>query len=125
MIATDHAPHHEDEKRCEFHIAASGISGFETAFCISNSMLVKSGRMTLSELIERMSVRPAALLGVEGGRLSVGCAADVVVFDPDKEIVVDASRFLSRGKNTPFDGKRYFGEIELTLVGGKTAYQAE
>ena len=125
VIATDHAPHHEDEKRCEFHIAASGISGFETAFCISNSMLVKSGRMTLPELIERMSVRPAALLGVEGGRLSVGCAADVVVFDPDKEIVVDASRFLSRGKNTPFDGKRYFGEIELTLVGGKTAYQAE
>ena len=125
MIATDHAPHHEDEKRCEFHIAASGISGFETAFCISNSMLVKSGRMTLPELIERMSVRPAALLGVEGGRLSVGCAADVVVFDPDKEIVVDASRFLSRGKNTPFDGKRYFGEIELTLVGGKAAYQAE
>ena len=124
VIATDHAPHHEDEKRCEFHIAASGISGFETAFCISNSMLVKSGRMTLPELIERMSVRPAALLGVEGGRLSVGCAADVVVFDPDKEIVVDASRFLSRGKNTPFDGKRYFGEIELTLVGGKTAYQA-
>ena len=124
-IATDHAPHHEDEKRCEFHIAASGISGFETAFCISNSMLVKSGRMTLPELIERMSVRPAALLGVEGGRLSVGCAADVVVFDHDKEIVVDASRFLSRGKNTPFDGKRYFGEIELTLVGGKTAYQAE
>ena len=125
VIATDHAPHHEDEKRCEFHIAASGISGFETAFCISNSMLVKSGRMTLPELIERMSVRPAALLGVEGGRLSVGCAADVVVFDPDKEIVVDASRFLSRGKNTPFDGKRYFGEIELTLVGGKAAYQAE
>lgn len=125
VIATDHAPHHEDEKRCEFHIAASGISGFETAFCISNSMLVKSGRMTLSELIERMSVRPAALLGVEGGRLSVGCAADVVVFDPDKEIVVDASHFLSRGKNTPFDGKRYFGEIELTLVGGKAAYQAE
>ena len=118
VIATDHAPHHEDEKRCEFHIAASGISGFETAFCISNSMLVKSGRMTLPELIGRMSVRPAALLGVEGGRLSVGCAADVVVFDPD------ASRFLSRGKNTPFDGKRYFGEIELTLVGGKTAYQA-
>ena len=124
MIATDHAPHHEDEKRCEFHIAASGISGFETAFCISNSMLVKSGRMTLPELIERMSVRPAALLGVEGGRLSVGCAADVVVFDPDKEIVVDASRFLSRGKNTPFDGKTYFGEIELTLVDGKAAYQA-
>ena len=89
MIATDHAPHHEDEKRCEFHIAASGISGFETAFCISNSMLVKSGRMTLPDLIERMSVRPAALLGVEGGRLSVGCAADVVVFDPDKEIVVE------------------------------------
>ena len=123
VIATDHAPHHEDEKRCEFHIAASGISGFETAFCISNSMLVKSGKMTLSDLIERMSVRPAKLLGVAGGHLSIGSAADVVVFDPDKEIVVDADKFLSRGKNTPFDGKRYFGEIELTLVGGKAAYQ--
>ena len=123
VIATDHAPHHEDEKRCEFHLAASGISGFETAFCISNTMLVKSGRMTLSDLIERMSVRPAKLLGVPGGSLSIGSAADVTVFDPDKEVVVDASKFLSRGKNTPFDGKRYFGEIALTLVGGRTAYQ--
>ena len=123
VIATDHAPHHEDEKRCEFHLAASGISGFETAFCISNTMLVKSGRMTLSDLIERMSVRPAKLLGVPGGSLSIGSAADVAVFDPDKEVVVDASKFLSRGKNTPFDGKRYFGEIALTLVGGRTAYQ--
>ena len=124
VIATDHAPHHEDEKRCEFHIAASGISGFETAFCISNSMLVKTGKMTLSDLIERMSVRPAKLLGVQGGNLAVGSPADVVVLDPDKEIVVDASKFLSKGKNTPFDGKTYFGEIELTLVDGKTAYQA-
>ena len=124
VIATDHAPHHEDEKRCEFHIAASGISGFETAFCISNSMLVKTGRMTLSDLIERMSVRPAKLLGVRGGSLAVGNPADVVVLDPDKEIVVDASKFLSKGKNTPFDGKTYAGEIELTLVDGKTAYQA-
>ena len=123
VIATDHAPHHEDEKRCEFHLAASGISGFETAFCISNTMLVKSGRMTLSDLIERMSVRPAKLLGIPGGSLSIGSAADVAVFDPDKEVVVDASKFLSRGKNTPFDGKRYFGEIALTLVGGRTAYQ--
>ena len=123
VIATDHAPHHEDEKRCEFHLAASGISGFETAFCISNTMLVKSGRMTLSDLIERMSVRPAKLLGVPGGSLSIGSAADVAVFDPDKEVIVDASKFLSRGKNTPFDGKRYFGEIALTLVGGKAAYQ--
>ncbi len=86
-------------------------------------MLVKSGRMTLSDLIERMSVRPAKLLGVPGGSLSIGSAADVAVFDPDKEVVVDASKFLSRGKNTPFDGKRYFGEIALTLVGGRTAYQ--
>ena len=124
VIATDHAPHHEDEKRCEFHLAASGISGFETAFCISNSMLVKTGKMTLSDLIERMSVRPAKLLGVQGGSLAVGSPADVVVLDPDKEIVVDAGKFLSKGKNTPFDGKTYFGEIELTLVDGKTGYQA-
>ena len=74
--------------------------------------------------LRTMTGKPFFRQMIEGGRLSVGCAADVVVFDPDKEIVVDASRFLSRGKNTPFDGKRYFGEIELTLVGGKTAYQA-
>lgn len=122
-IATDHAPHHEDEKRCEFHLAASGISGFETAFCVSNSMLVKSGRMTLPRLIKLMSTTPARLLGVQGGTLCVGAPADVVILAPDREVTVDASKFFSKGKNTPFDGKTYCGAVCATLADGRVIYE--
>lgn len=122
-IATDHAPHHQDEKRVEFHVAASGISGFETAFCISYTMLVKSGAMTLDKLIALMSANPAKILGVEGGSLAVGAAADIVVLDPEREVTVDTSRFVSRGHNTPFDGKTYYGAVCATIVGGKVIDQ--
>lgn len=119
VIATDHAPHHEDEKRVEFHLAASGISGFETAFAVCNTELVRAGHMTLSGLIERMSARPARLLGVPGGNLAVGSAADLVILSPDQAVTVDASRFVSKGKNTPFDGRSYFGAVRMTMVGGR------
>ena len=118
-IATDHAPHHEDEKHVEFHIAASGISGFETAFCVSYTELVKKGYMTLERLIALMSTQPARLLGVPGGSLSVGAPADVVILDPEKEVTVDASTFKSKGHNTPFDGRTYCGAVCATLVGGR------
>ena len=119
VIATDHAPHHQDEKRVEFHLAASGISGFETAFCVSHTELVKKGYLTLPQLIERMSTRPAQLLGVPGGELGVGAVADLVVLDPEREVTVDASRFVSRGHNTPFDGKTYTGAVVMTMAGGR------
>jgi len=122
-IATDHAPHHQDEKKVEFHIAASGISGFETAFCLSNTKLVKDGHMTLSQLIEKMSAAPAKLLGVPGGNLAVGSAADIVVLDPDREVTVDAEKFVSRGHNTPFNGKTYYGAVCMTIVGGRVIDQ--
>ena len=122
-IATDHAPHHQDEKKVEFHIAASGISGFETAFCVSNTKLVKDGFMTLSQLIDKMSATPAKLLGVPGGNLSIGSAADIVVLDPDREITVNAEKFVSRGHNTPFHGKTYFGAVCMTIVGGRVIDQ--
>ena len=122
-IATDHAPHHQDEKKVEFHIAASGISGFETAFCVSHTRLVKDGHMTLSQLIDKMSATPAKLLGVEGGNLAVGHAADIVVLDPDREITVNADKFVSRGHNTPFHGKNYFGAVCMTIVGGRVIDQ--
>lgn len=118
-IATDHAPHHADEKRVEFPIAASGISGFETAFCVSNTELVRSGRMDMSRLIALMSAQPARLLGVPGGTLSVGAPADVVILDPDRRVTVDAKHFVSRGKNTPFDGRTYYGAVCATIVGGR------
>ena len=118
-ISTDHAPHHEDEKRVEFHIAASGISGFETAFCVSNTELVRSGRMDMSRLIALMSTQPARILGVPGGTLGVGAPADVVVLDPERQVTVDAKKFVSRGKNTPFDGRTYYGAVCATIVGGR------
>ena len=118
-ISTDHAPHHEDEKRVEFHIAASGISGFETAFCVSNTELVRSGRMDLSRLIALMSTQPARILGVPGGTLGVGAPADLVVLDPERQVTVDAKKFVSRGKNTPFDGRTYYGAVCATIVGGR------
>ncbi len=123
VIATDHAPHHEDEKRVEFHLAASGISGFETAFCVSYTELVRSGYMTLPQLIEKMSTKPAQLLGVQGGELSVGAPADIVILDPDRQITVDAKNFKSKGKNTPFDGRTYYGAVCATLVGGRVIDQ--
>ena len=123
VIATDHAPHHQDEKKVEFHIAASGISGFETAFCISNTKLVKDGFMSLSQLIEKMSTKPAQLLGVAGGELTVGAAADIVILDPDREVTVNAEKFVSRGHNTPFNGKTYFGAVCATIVGGRVIDQ--
>ena len=123
VIATDHAPHHLDEKRVEFHLAASGISGFETAFCVSNTELVRAGHMSLSQLIEKMSVKPAQLLGVPGGELTIGCAADIVVLDPEREITVDADKFVSRGHNTPFHGRTYYGAVCATIVGGRVIDQ--
>ena len=122
-IATDHAPHHEDEKRVEFHIAASGIVGFETAFAIANTELVKKGYMSLSELVKVMSANPAKILGVEGGSLAAGSAADLVIVDPEREITVDANQFASKGRNTPFHGKNYFGAVCTTMVGGRVIYQ--
>ena len=122
-IATDHAPHHLDEKNVEFHIAASGISGFETAFCISNTKLVKDGFMSLDQLIDKMSATPAKLLGVPGGELTIGAPADIVILDPDREVTVDADQFVSRGHNTPFNGKTYFGAVCATIVGGRVIDQ--
>ena len=122
-IATDHAPHHEDEKRVEFHIAASGIVGFETAFAIANTELVKKGYMGLAELVKLMSANPARILGVEGGSLAVGAPADLVILDPDREITVDANRFASKGRNTPFHGRTYTGAVCATMVGGRIIYE--
>lgn len=124
-IATDHAPHHEDEKRVEFHLAASGISGFETAFSICHTELVKKGYMTLPRLIALMSAQPARLLGVPGGSLAVGAPADAVILDPEREITVDASKFKSRGHNTPFDGRTYTGAVCATIVGGRVIDQED
>ncbi|MBP7072439.1 MAG: dihydroorotase [Clostridia bacterium] len=123
VIATDHAPHHKDEKSEDFYSSAFGISGLETAFSVCYTELVESGILTLKELSERMSKNPAKLLKLESGIIKTGIAADLVLVDTAREITVNRDDFLSKGKNTPFHGKTYKGDIVYTIVDGNVAYE--
>ena len=122
-IATDHAPHHLDEKRVEFALAASGISGFETAFALCNTAMVLTGLMDINMLISKMTCEPARALGLNAGTLTPGAAADVVVIDPNMVWAIDPTKFLSKGKNTPFKGKVVTGAIKRTYVSGNCVWQ--
>jgi dihydroorotase len=121
-IATDHAPHHYDEKNVEFDRAPFGIVGLETAIPLSLDRLVHAGLIRLPRLVELLSVNPARILGVPGGSLSVGAAADVTVIAPDLRVRIDASRLRSRSKNTPFDGWELRGGVAATFVGGRPLF---
>jgi dihydroorotase len=118
-IVTDHAPHHSDEKQCEFGYAKNGIIGLETSLGIGIKYLVKEGVLSMSELIEKMSLNPSKVLGISKGTLSVGRSADIVIFDPDKAWTVDVNDLHSRSKNSPYDGFELFGKPEYVIVGGK------
>lgn len=118
-IATDHAPHHADEKNVEFDLAANGISGFESAFTLCHTALVASGALTLPALIEKMSLAPARILSTQLGTLSPGAAADIVVLDPGASCVIDPDTFYSKGKNSPFRGYAGKGRVVHTLLGGR------
>lgn len=118
-IVTDHAPHHIDEKRCEFANAKNGIVGFETSLGLGIKYLVKTGILTMSELIEKMAVNPSRILGISKGSLSVGKAADITIFNPEKEWTVDINSLNSKSKNSPYDGWTLLGKPEYVLVGGK------
>ncbi len=118
-IATDHAPHHEDEKNIEFDHAANGIVGFETAFSLGMTYLVKPGHITVNKLIEIMSANPAHILGLGKGALNSERPADIVIFDPDKEYEVDITKFSSKSKNSPYNGFKLTGKVIHTIVGGK------
>ncbi len=124
-IATDHAPHSFDEKNREFQLAPNGIVGFETAFSLGMTQLVEKGHLSIRELVEKMTCNPADILGLSKGTLSVSARADIMIFDPNKEWVVDASQFASKGKNTPFDGWRLKSTVEYTIVGGKVVLRQE
>jgi dihydroorotase len=119
VIATDHAPHHVDEKLQEFDKAPSGISGLETALGLS-LRLVEEGVLTMSQLVEKMALNPARILNSGSkGTLRVGSDADVVIVDANKEFKVEASRFVSKGKNTPFDGWVLKGMPVVTISKGR------
>lgn len=123
-IATDHAPHELVSKRVTFQEAAFGISVLETALG-SVMQLVHSGRMSLSALVDRMTAGPARVLGPEFDELATlqpGTPADIVLFDPDREWIVDPQEFESKGKNTPLEGAVLKGQVVLTMVEGKIVY---
>jgi dihydroorotase len=122
VIATDHAPHHYDEKEREFADAPNGIVGLETALGVVLTHLVHSRAVSLPTLIERMAVAPARIFHLPGGSLGPGSPANVTVFDPDRSWVVDPSDFLSKGRNTPWAGATLTGRALYTVVGGEIVY---
>jgi dihydroorotase len=122
VIATDHAPHHYDEKNVEFDRAPFGIVGLETAIPLALDRLVHAGVIRLSRLVELLSVNPARILGVRGGTLSADAPADLTILAPDLAVRIDARKFQSRSKNTPFDGWELKGGVAATIVGGRTVF---
>ncbi|SHM67607.1 dihydroorotase [Anaerosporobacter mobilis DSM 15930] len=124
VIATDHAPHSEEEKKKSIKEAPFGIVGLETAFALTMTELVKTGYLTPRQLVEKMSYNPAKVLGINKGTLKEGAIADIVIANPNEEYTIDTKDFVSKGKNTPFQGKKVYGKILYTLVDGQVVYQA-
>jgi len=118
VIASDHAPHHKDEKLCEFERAASGISGIETLFLLS-LQLYHEKLLSLSELIKKLTINPSSILKLNKGTLKPGSDADLILVDINEECTIDTTTFISKGKNSPFDGWKVRGKIIETFVSGK------
>lgn len=123
VIATDHAPHHVDEKKKPMAEAPFGIVGSETAVALTITCLVEEGYLTPYQMAEKMSTNPARILKLDRGSLKVGKAADVTLIDPEAEYVIDASLFASKGKNTPFHGRKVKGKVRMTIVDGTIVYE--
>ena len=123
MVATDHAPHHYDEKEAAFADAPNGIVGLETSLGLVYGHLVESGLINLPTMVDRMSVAPARVFNLPGGTLKVGSPADVTIFDPNGEWEVDPSNFLSKSRNTPFTGWKLKGKPRYTIVGGRLVWE--
>lgn len=123
VIATDHAPHHQDEKAKGIAKAPFGIVGSETAVPLTMTELVNKGIITPMDMAKKMSYNPAKILGIDKGDISEGKVADIVVIDPNIEYTIDTSEFVSMGKNTPFNGKKVKGKVIRTIVAGNTVYK--
>lgn len=122
-IATDHAPHHADEKAKGIEKAPFGIVGSETALALTMTELVCKNVITPYQMAAKMSYNPAKILGIDKGSLENGKVADIVIVDPEAEYEIDVNDFVSKGKNTPFNGYKVKGRVVRTICGGKTVYQ--
>lgn len=124
-ISTDHAPHTAEDKKKPLETAPFGITGSETAVCLTITELVKTGVLTPMQMVEKMSLNPAKVLKIDRGSLAAGKCADITIIDPDEEYVIDPATFISKGKNTPFGGKKVCGRVRYTLVNGNVVYKYE
>jgi dihydroorotase len=125
VVATDHAPHHYDEKEREFADAPNGIVGLETALAVLVTSLVKPGIIDYAALVDKMAVAPARVFKLPGGTLRRGAPADVTIFDPTAEWTVDPARFVSKGRNSPWAGARLTGRVLGTIVDGRVVHRVE
>ena len=122
IIATDHAPHTEEEKAVGLLNAPSGIVGLETALAVGNTKLVRKGHLTLMKLLGKMTYKPAYMYGLDSGVIAQGTAADLVIFDPNEAWVV-TDEFASKGKNSPFIGEKLYGKVKFTICNGEIVYE--
>lgn len=123
IIATDHAPHNADEKNCEYEMAAFGIVGLETALPLGIQVLLGEGWLTPMQLIAKMTINPAKMLGIDKGSLEIGKTADITIIDPNKSYKICASELKSKSKNTPFDEYDVHGKVLYTIVSGKVVVE--
>ena len=121
-IATDHAPHAPEEK-LDFEKAPNGSIGMETSLSAGITNLVKTGKLTINELINKMSTAPAKILGINAGTLSKGAPADVVLFDIDESYTVDVNKLHGKSKNSPFKNRELFGKVKYTLLNGNVVFE--
>lgn len=123
VIATDHAPHTFDEKNTMMKKAPFGIVGLETAASLTYTELVEQGYLTPMQMAEKLSYNPAKIIELDRGDIQPGKVADIVIFDPKKTYTIDKSKFASKGKNTPFDGRKVTGKVRTTIVDGRIVYE--
>ena len=121
-IVTDHAPHHIDEKDIEFSLANNGIIGFETAFAVGYTYLVKTGLISLTDMIKTMTVNPSSILKLGRGTLDKGMPADVMLADLNETFIYTKEEILSKSANSPYIGDELTGRVKLTIAGGKITY---
>ena len=123
MIATDHAPHSEEEKNKGLLNSSFGMVGIETSFGLLYTYLVKQKKISLEKLLDMMSLNVSKAFGIESNQIKVGNSANLVVIDLEKEFIIDKNKFVSKGKNTPFNGYRCFGQIIMTISKGEIIYE--
>lgn len=123
VISTDHAPHSAEEKSRSIDKAPFGIVGSETAVALTMTELVHTGIINYMQMAAKMSYNPAKVLGIDKGTLNVGAIADITIIDPEKEYTINTEDFVSKGKNTPFNGYKAKGMVVRTIVSGKTVYK--